>query len=66
MSLHTTFLVGLREALRMTLALTDFSQQTIEQVITRVLVIDRAQHNTTFSMGSLQSTLPPQEDRCFR
>ena len=60
-----TFLAGLREPLRTTLALTDFSQQTIEQVIARVLAIDRTQHNTAFSMGSLQNTLPPQEENRF-
>ena len=61
-----TFLAGLRKTLRTTLALTDFSHQTIEQVITRVLAIDQTQQNTTFSMGSLQSTLPPQEDHRFQ
>ena len=35
-----TFLAGLREALRTTLALTYFSQQTIGQVIARVLTIE--------------------------
>ena len=61
-----TFLAGLREPLRMTLTLTDFSNQIIKQVIARVLAIDRTQHSTTFFMGSLQSTLPPQEDHHFR
>ena len=60
-----TFFTGLREPLWTTLTLTDFSHQTIEQVIACVLAIDRTQHNTTFSMGSLQSTLPPQEDHRF-
>ena len=50
----------------MTLALPDFSQQTIEQVIARVLPINRTQHITAFSMGSLQNTLPPREDNRFR
>ena len=36
-----TFLASLREPLRMTLALTDLSNQTIEQIIARVLAIDR-------------------------
>ena len=61
-----TFLASLREPLRTTLALTDFSNQTIEQVIACVLAIDRTEHSTTFSMSSLQSTLPPQEDHRFR
>ena len=61
-----TFLAGLREPLRTSLTLTDFSQQTIEQVIPRVLAIDQTKHNTAFSMGSLQSSLPPQEGNRFQ
>ena len=57
-----TFLTGLREPLWTTLALTDFSQQTIEQVIARILAIDKTQHITAFSIGSLQNTLPPQNE----
>ena len=60
-----TFLSSLREPLRMTLTLTNFANQTIEQVIARVLALDRTQQSTTFSMSSLQSTLP-QEDNRFR
>ena len=56
-----TFLSSLREPLRTTLALTNFANQTIEQVI----ALDRTQQSTTFSMSSLQSTLP-QEDNRFR
>ena len=63
--ISNTFLAGLREPLWTTLTLTDFSQQTIEQVIARVLTIDRTQHSTTFSMGSLQNTLPVQEENRF-
>ena len=43
-----TFLAGLRVPLQMTLALTDFSNQTIEQVIARVLAIDRTQITQLF------------------
>ena len=57
-----TFLAGLQEHLHTTLALIDFSQQTIEQVVAHVLAIDRAQHKTSFSMGSPQNALPPQEE----
>ena len=60
-----TFLSSLREPLRTTLALTNFANQTIEQVIARVLALDRTQQSTAFSMSSLQSTLP-QEDNYFR
>ena len=60
-----TFLSNLQEPLRMTLALTNFANQTIEQVIARILALDRTQESTTFSMSSVQSTLP-QEDNSFR
>ena len=61
-----TFLASLREPLRTTLVLTDFSNQTIEQIIACILAIDQTQHSTTFSMSSLQSSLPPHEDHRFR
>ena len=54
-----TFFAILREPLRTTLALTNLSNQIIEQVIARVLAIDQTQHSIAFSMGCLQSTLPP-------
>ena len=54
-----TFLASLWEPLRATLTLTDFSNQSIEKVIVRVLALDQTQHSTMFSMSSLQSTLPP-------
>ena len=60
-----TFLSSLREPLRTTLALTNFANQTIEQVIAHVLALDRTQQSTRFSMSSLQSTLP-QKDNRFR
>ena len=47
-----TFLSSLREPLRTTLALSNFANQTIEQVIARVLPINRTQQSTTFSMTS--------------
>ena len=49
----------------MTLSLTNFPNQTIEQVIVHVLAVDRTQQNTAFSMSSLQNALP-QEDNRFR
>ena len=54
-----TFLAGLHEPLCRTLLLTNFSQQSIEQVVAHFRAIDRAQHNTSFSMGSLQNALSP-------
>ena len=53
-----TFLSSLREPLRTTLALTNFANQTIEQVIARVLALDWTQHDASFSMTSLQNALP--------
>ena len=53
-----TFLSSLREPLRTTLALTNFTNQTIEQVIVCVLTLNRTQQSTAFSMSSLQSALP--------
>ena len=50
----------------MTLALTDFSQETIEKVVTRVLALDRVHHNNSFSIGTLQTTLPTTEETQFR
>ena len=54
------------QLLRTILALTDFSQKTIEKVVTRVFATNRTQHNTSFSLGSLQNTLSPQEETQFR
>ena len=53
-----TFLSSLQEPLRTTLALTNFANHTIEQVIARVLALDRTQHDVAFSMTSLQNALP--------
>ena len=49
--LTDTFLGRLREPLRTTLALTDFSKKTIEQVVTRVLALTCTQKSNTFAMG---------------
>ena len=43
-----TFLSSLREPLRTTLALTNFANLTIEEVIARVLALDRAQHDACY------------------
>ena len=58
-----TFLSSLREPLRTTLTLTNFANQTIEQVIAHVLAIDQTQQNMAFSMSSLQSSLPQEDNR---
>lgn len=55
--LKGTFFAGLQEPLRTTLALTDLSQQMIEQVVTHVLIMDRAKNNTSFFVSSHQGSL---------
>ena len=65
-NLKDTFLAGLREPLRMMLALTDFSQQTIEQVVARVLALNRAHHSRSFAIGTLQTSLPMTEETQFQ
>ena len=47
-----TFLSSLREPLLTTLALTNFANQTIEQVIARVLALDRTQMHDMFRVRS--------------
>ena len=54
-----TFLSSLREPLRTTLALTNFANQTIEQVIARVLALDRTQQSTVFYMSSFAEHSTP-------
>mgnify|MGYP000577219850 CR=1 FL=1 len=54
------------ETLCTTLALTDFSQNTIEQVVARVHTLARAHHSNSFAMGTLQATLPTPEETQFR
>ena len=64
--LTDTFLAGLREPLRTTLAVTDFSQNTIEQVIARILALTRTHKSSFFAMGTLQAALPTPEETQFR
>ena len=60
-----TFLTTLREPLRTTLGVLDFSQQMIEQVVDQVLVMDNAQNSTSFPMGSLRGAFPTTEETQF-
>ena len=50
-------LTNLRKPLRTTLALHDFSQHTLKQVINHVLTMDIVQNSNPLSTGSLQSVL---------
>ena len=57
------FLTGLCEPLQTTLQVIDLSGQPIEEVIRRVLRLDRAQ---SMSMASLQEALPTTEELWFK
>ena len=52
------FLDAFCEPLRTMLAILDFQTNTIDQVIYRVLEMDRAQNNNYMAMGALQRTMP--------
>ena len=56
------FFVAPREPLRTMLAILDFQTNTIDQVIYRVLEMDRAQNNNYMAMGALQRVLPREKD----
>ena len=60
------FLATLREPLRTTLVVLDFKTSTIDQVIYRVLDMDRAQNGNHLSMRALQQALSTKEDLRFR
>ena len=60
------FLTALREPLRTTLVVLDFRTSTINQIIDRVLDMDRAQNGNNMLMGALQRVLPKEEDLQFR
>ena len=56
------FLAVLWEPLQTMLSVLDFQTNTIDQVIDRVLEIDRAQNSNYMAMGALQRALPREED----
>ena len=60
------FLAALREPLWTTLAVVDFKTNTIDQVIDRVLNMERAQNGNHLTMRTLQQALPTEEDLWFR
>ena len=57
-----TFLSALREPLRTTLAVFDFKEQSLEQVIDKSLLMDKTQTCNNLSMASLQKSLPMAEE----
>ena len=58
------FLAALREPLRTMCAVLDFRTSTMDQVIDRVLEIDK--NSSLMSMGALQQALSKDEDLPFR
>ena len=60
-----TFLSALREPLRTTLAVFDFKEQSLEQVIDKALLMDKTQTCNNMSMMSLRKSLPTTEELRF-
>ena len=58
------FLAALREPLRTMCVVLDFQTNTMDQVIDRVLEMDK--RSSLMSMGALQRAFPKEEDLRFR
>ena len=61
-----TCLLTLRETLWTNLAVFDFKEQLLEQVIDKALFMDKTQTCNNMSMMSLQKSLPTAEELRFR
>ena len=61
-----TFLSALRERLRTTLAVFDFKERSLEQVIDKALLMDKMQTCNNMSMMSLQKSLPTTKELRFQ
>ena len=61
-----TFFSALREPLRTTLAVFDFKEQSLEQVIDKALLMDKTQTCNNMSMMSLQKFVPMAKELRFR
>ena len=59
------FLSALREPLRTTLAVFDFKEQSLEQVVDKMLLMDKTQTCNNMSMMSLRKSLPTTEELRF-
>ena len=65
--LKDIFLEAIQEPLRTTLAVFDFSDQTIDKVIDKALVMDRThKSNATINMTTLTNNLPSLQELRFR
>ena len=60
-----TFLSAVREQLRTILAMFDFKEQSLEQVIDKALLMDKTQSCNIMSMVSLQKSFPTVEELRF-
>ena len=60
-----TFLSELREKFQTTLAVFDFKERSLEQVIDKALLMDKTQTCNNMSMMSLQKSLPTTEELRF-
>ena len=60
------FLIALREPLRTTVVVVDFTGKTLDDIIDRVLRLDSAQTSHSMSMTALQRALPIEEEMRFR
>ena len=56
------FLIALREPLRTTVVVVDFTGKTLDDIIDRVLRLDSAQTSHSMSMTALQRALPTEEE----
>ena len=64
--LKDIFLEAIQEPLRTTLAMFDFSDETIDKVIDKALAVDhRHKSKTTINMNNLTNNLPSLEDLRF-
>ena len=57
---------AIREALRTTLTLFDFQNQSLEQVVDKALAMDRMHNNNTMNLSMLHRNLPTLEEFRFR
>ena len=60
------FMSALREPLRITLAVIELKEQSLEQVIDKALLMDKTQTCNNMSMMSLQKSLPTTKELRFQ
>ena len=60
------FLEAICEPLRTTLAVFDFRNQSLEQVVDKAMAMDQTHNNTSMNMSALHQNLPTLEELIFR